>query len=298
MLRRIQFRKIACPSTIQCGSLKQLIQHSLVLLEEYHDDVRLFIFFISFTVFCEAECMFFQILALLLRKHDSCIRSRESKSSQSREVYLLPIPSDQGCSQHFGSVSRTFHHSVSSDFKKLVVGLNCRNLVIQESELPAQGGAAARQQPGRQPADQFALDWQMLRVDKVNLGHEKFHDFRADVNEQGIRFKPAVPCSEFDSFQSVSAAGGGGVFYSTKMSKGQKKKARQKRIAKAADPNPSAESSHFLSPCHIPRARLFLCYHSDVDQDGNLPPKHLEIDPTRPLNESVSEFEEKFSGQE
>jgi hypothetical protein len=295
VLRRIQFRKIACPSAIQCGSLKQLIQHSLALLEEYHDDVRLG-FHLLF--FCEAECMVFQILALLQRKDDSGIRSQASKSSQSREVHLLPIPSDQGCSQHFGSVSSTFHHRVSSDFKNLVVGLNCRNLVIQASEFSAPGAAdsANRQQPGRQPADQAALSWQMLRVNFLPLAQG--YDFRTDVKGQGIRFNPAIPCSEFDSFQSVSAAGGGGVSYSTKMSKGQKKKARQKRIAKAADPNPSAESSQFLSPCLIPRARLFLCYRADVGEDGNVPPKHLEIDPSRPLNESVSEFEEKFSGQE
>jgi hypothetical protein len=299
VLRRYQFREIACPSISNCDNVKQLIQHSLALFEEYHDDVRLdfHLLFdcVPYLLRHDAEFMAFQILALLERRDDSRVRSQESRSSHSREVHLLPIPSDEGCSQHFGSVTSTYRHRVSSDFKNLVVGLNRRNLVVQDSEAAVAGAAAERQQLRRQPDDQAVFLWQTLRVNFPPLAQG--NDFHIDVKGQGIRFKPAVPCPEFEALQSLPAARGGGVSHSKKMSKGQKKKARQlAKRAQAADPNPSAESPEFLSPCDIPRVRLFLCYHSDVERDGNLPSKHLEIDPARPLDDSISEFEKKFSG--
>jgi hypothetical protein len=243
--------------------------------------------------------MQFQVLALLERKVESSSRPSAPRSSHTRVVHLLPIPSDEGCTAYFGSVSSTVRHTVSSDFRNLVSGLNCRNHIVQESELHVEAAVPDRPQLRRQPTE-HAVPWQILRVNFPPLGEG--NDFCVDLKGHGNRFRPAVPCPEFQvrKFSSAAAAGGG-VAHFKKMSKGQKKKARQ--IAKRAQTsltnmfaNPPDESSDFLSPGDIPRVRLFLCYHSDVEAGGNLPSKHFEIDPFRPLAESISEFELKFSG--
>ena len=41
VMRRALFREIVCPSSLNYDKLKSLIQHSLAMFEEYHDDVRL-----------------------------------------------------------------------------------------------------------------------------------------------------------------------------------------------------------------------------------------------------------------
>jgi hypothetical protein len=236
-----------------------------------------------------------QVLALLERKVESSNPSPAQRSSHARVVHLLPIPSDEGCSAYFGSVSSTVRHTVSSDFRNLVSGLNCGNHIVQESELHVEAAAPDRPQLRRQPPE-HAVPWQILRVNFPPLGEG--NDFCVDLKGHGKRFRPAQPCPEFQARKfSSAAAAGGGVAQFKKLSKGQKKKAKQMaKRAQDAPANPPDESSVFLSPCDIPRVRLFLCYHSDVESGGNVPSRHFEIDPFRPLAESISEFEVKFSG--
>ncbi len=242
-----------------------------------------------------------QALALLESRKESPIHLQAQLSKSARVVHLLPIPADEGCAQYFGSVSSAYRHSISSDFENIVAGLNCGNRVVQESELEVDGGAVAaaaalhRRQPGA-AAPEFL--WQMLTVNFPPPAQGD-HFYVGNANSHGHRFNPARPCPEFSArkFSSPPAAGSkGSVAVSGKMSKSQKKRAKQRaKFAEAADSNAS-DCPTFLSPCDIPRARLFLCYHSDVQPNGNLPPKHLEIDPLRPLHESISAFETKFSG--
>ena len=244
--------------------------------------------------------MQFQALALLEPRQESPIHLQAQLSKAARVVHLLPIPADEGCAHYFGSVSSAYRHSMSSDFENIVAGLNSGNRLVQESELEVDGAVAAaaalqRRQPGA-AAPEFL--WQMLTVNFPPPAQADHFCF-VNANGHGHRFNPARPCPEFEArkFSSPPAAGSrGSAAVSGKMSKSQKKRAKQRaKFAEAADSNAS-DCPTFLYPCEIPRARLFLCYHSDVQPNGNLPPKYLEIDPLRPLHESISEFETKFSG--
>jgi hypothetical protein len=78
---------------------------------------------------------------------------------------------------------------------------------------------------------------------------------------------------------------------SKNMTKCQKQKAKLRLKLVRAD---LAQCPIFLSPGDIPRARLFLCHHSDVQDDAQLPPLRMEIDPLRPLAQSIAQFEAKF----
>jgi hypothetical protein len=212
-------------------------------------------------------------------------------NSSTRTVHLLPIPCDEGCSQHFGSVLSTFQHKLSMDFKNLATGLNCGDLVIQESELP-DAGAVLPPQLRRQNAESFQVQWQILNI-KFSPLSEVSNSFQ-DLKGCGKRFKPAIASPEFEAQRKLKNI----VAFGGKMTKSQKKNAKQRaKLAAAASVKSPLDGPTFLSPRDISRVRLFLCYHADVQPDGCLPSNHLEIDPCLPLAEAVSEFEQKFSGQ-
>jgi hypothetical protein len=185
--------------------------------------------------------------------------------------------------------------------KSVVNRLNFKDRVVQEPALPAQGAAASPQlrRPGQQQGENFELQWQMLRVEFPPAVQDG-PDAGIDLKDRGMRFKPAVPCPEFLAHAKAASAAAAAYHVDfKKTTKSQRKRAKQRaKLARAADPGASAEHPSFLSPCDIPRARLFLCYHCDVQQDDKqLPSVHMEIDPFLPLVESLAEFDKRCSGQ-
>jgi len=185
--------------------------------------------------------------------------------------------------------------------KSVATRLNFKDRVVQEPALPAQGAAASPQlrRPGQQQGENFELQWQMLRVEFPPAVQDG-PDAGIDLKDRGMRFKPAIPCPEFLAHaKAASVAAAEHHVDFKKTTKSQRKRAKLRaRLARAADPGPSAEHPSFLSPCDIPRARLFLCYHCDVQQDDTqLPSVHMEIDPFLPLSESLAEFDKRCSGQ-
>ena len=180
------------------------------------------------------------------------------------------------------------------------MGLNFKDLVAQEPVLPAEGAAARPQlrHPGQQQGENFELQWQMLRV---QFPPQQGCDAGLDLKDRGMRFKPAVPLPEFLAARAKAARvrmrAGGGAMNFKNMSKAKRKRVKQHtKLARAAAAAPSDAAESFLFPSHVPRCRLFLCYHSDVQPDGQLPAVHAEIDPFRPLAQSAAEFEAAFSG--
>jgi hypothetical protein len=310
--RRAEFRKIACPSGINCDKLKSLIHHSLSVFEEHHDDVshRSFILvfftllkqFMLLMIICavfSVQLIQSQVLGLLERNHPAAQSGstqepvsvfRAPMKSQTRVVHLLPIPDDEGCSHYFGTASSTFRHSVSSNFSGLASSLNSGVLVVQESDVEA---AATPPQFRRQQSENFEVQWQILNLKFPPPPVSTFH---FDFNGLGTQFRPALPNSAFLARQTASQAAGGVGF--KKMTKSQRKRAKQReKLAQATVQAALAQGVDFLSPCDVSRVRLFLCYHGELQPDGSLPAQHLEINAHRTLAESISEFESKFSAQ-
>jgi hypothetical protein len=245
---------------------------------------------------CDCPFPLLQILALLGRKpappnlhsFPSWFRLR------ARTVHLLPIPSDEGCSHHYGSSKSSFRYNVDDDLTCVVTSLNSKNPVQQE--LPAAEAPPPPQHrvPGQQ--ENFEVHWKELAVALPLSDHRAFT--LQSSEKHGFRFKAAIPSAEFTSRTNRNSAlksQGGAVKQSFHgMSKSQKKraKARAKKCIAAISADDS-DVSDFLQPCDIARVRLFLCFHADV-QNGNLPAVHMEIDPQRPLAHSIAEFEKKF----
>ena len=215
-----------------------------------------------------------------------------------RTVHLLPIPSDDGCSQHYGSVQSTFRHNIYSDMTGVATSLNCKNPV--QEELPAAEAPAPPQlrHPGQQ--QNFEVDWKELTIARPLSDNVSFT--LKNLDGHGFRFKAAVPSAQFTSRAKQNSAlksQGGAAKQSPLlgMSKSARKRAKQRAKRSSAEIAGSSvqesDAAVLLQPCDIARVRLFLCFHSDV-RNGKLPAIHLEIDPRRPLVDSISEFEKLF----
>jgi hypothetical protein len=119
-------------------------------------------------------------------------------------------------------------------------------------------------------------------------------DVGTDLKGQGLRFIPAVPFPQFEArlkAASAARAANAGRSNFRNMTKCQKQKAKLRSKLARAD---FAQYPSILSPGDISRVRLFLCYNSDVLEDAQLPPVHMEIDPLRPLAVSIVEFDAKM----
>lgn len=220
-------------------------------------------------------------------------------------VHLFPIESDDGCSQHFGSTKSSFRYSSHFDLRGVASSLNSKRPIEQdlpsfEAPSPPQlrrfDGSGGAEEPGRR-------DWRDFIV-SLSPSQDAFFD-SASSEGCGVRFKAAVPCAEFITFQTkkdkenTSKQKGGaanalkfkGMSYSQK--KRAKRRAKQARDAALGISGEESEDPVFLRPNDIARVRLFLCLHADV-KGGLLPAKHMEINPLQPLSESVSEFLNKF----
>jgi hypothetical protein len=212
-------------------------------------------------------------------------------------VHLLPIPSDAGCSLHYGNTKCTFSFNVDDDLTSVATSLNSKNPVQQElpaAEIPP---PPQRRVPGQQEV--FEVDWRELAVAiPSNQNHREFT--LKNSERHGFWFKTAAPSADFTSSIKILTSQGGCAKQSFHgMSKSQKKKAkaRAKKSSAAVSGACAGESSAsiFLQPSDIARVRLFLCFHADV-QNGQLPAINMEIDPQRPLADSIAEFEKKFEG--
>jgi len=227
--------------------------------------------------------------------HISSFRS----GSRTRVVHLLPLPSDDGCSQHFGFLQSTFHHDIHSDLKSVATSLNFKDLVAQELPVAAVVLPPQRRHPGQQGENfEDQLKWKELGV-KFPPPQDSVSSC-VNLEGHGLRFTPAVPCADFVSRtkKGTPKGAGGAAAQFQGMSKSKKKSAKLRAKRTSSDAAADAEGSEvetFLKPCDIARARLFLCFDSDV-KDGKLPVVHMEVDPLHPLAESIAEFEKKFSG--
>jgi hypothetical protein len=211
-------------------------------------------------------------------------------------VHLRPIPSDAGCAEYFGTAFSTLDHQGSLDLKYVATALNKKCVLQQPAPLPpAQGGSAqsraVQSGQGRNPRNEDLKDFEELHVTFPPAEVQNGADVAADVKGQGLRFVPAVPIPQFEA--RVKAAGAALSADAVRsnfrnMTKCQKQKARL-RCKLARDD--LAQYPSILSPGDIPRARFFLCYHADVLKDGQLPAVHIEIDPSRPLAESIDKFD-------
>jgi hypothetical protein len=218
----------------------------------------------------------------------------------SQEVHFLPIPSDAGCKCHFGCVSSTLRHPYSLDFRCVTAALNKKHPFPRQ---PASQGGSARPQlrhPGHQQRvlseeDQRAQRFEILPVIFRPNYYQTLHpDNSADLKGRGLRFIPAVPLPQFgariQAENAVVAADARRKNFKI-MTKCQRQKVKLRLKLARAD---LAQCPIFLSPGEIPRARLFLCHHSDVQDNAQLPLFHLEIDPLRPLEQSIADFNAKF----
>jgi hypothetical protein len=223
----------------------------------------------------------------------------------SQDVHLLPIPSDAGCKRHFGCVSSTLRHPHSLDFSCVTAALNKK---LPFPRQPASQGGSARPQlrhPGHQQRDPNAeiFDNPEIRAQRIEILPVRVQlaeaqiahaDDGADLKGRGLRFIPAVPLPHFGARKKAESAFGAAdaVRENFKnMTKCQKQKAKLRlKLARAE----LEQFPVFLSPGDIPRARLFLCRRSDVQDDSQLPPLHMEIDPLRPLVQSIADFDAKF----
>ncbi len=174
--------------------------------------------------------------------------------------------------------------------------LNCKNPVMQE---PPQAGAAPPPQlrhPGGQQ-DGHEVSWKELSVAFPSRQDGMFDSTSSEG--RGFSFSAAVPCAQFQSQakKNESAKIRGAAASPLRLqglSISQKKRAKKR--AKDSERAAAKESDveEFLKPSDIARARLFLCFNSDV-QGGKLPDAHMELNPHQPLQESIAEFSRKFS---
>jgi hypothetical protein len=215
-------------------------------------------------------------------------------------VHLYPIPSDIGCSIHYGNAQKSFHHNMFSDLRNVATCINRK--VAVEQQLPVAEVAPPPQQrlPGQQ--ENFEVPWKELAV-TLAPSPDVFFNLSSSENF-GFRFKPAVPCSEFKARRERISAlktqrDAADPTQFQRMNKNQKKRAKERtkkinaEIAASLDEVSNAEG--FLKPSDIARVRFFLCFNSDV-QGGKLPDVHLEIDPRQPIAESIAEFEKQNGG--
>ncbi len=211
-------------------------------------------------------------------------------------VHLYPIPSDEGCSQHFGSTKSTFRHQIHSDLKNVAARLNSKLPVIQ---VPPPVGAVPPPQlrhPG-QPAN-HAVAWKEFAV-SLPSHHDCMFD-PGNAESYGFRFSAAIPTAKFTlqsqkGDQSKPQGGAAGPLQFQGMSTSQKKRAKRRakeQASRAVDEESGVEV--FLKPSDIARVRMFLCFNADV-QGGKLPAVNMEINPLRPLRECIADFFKKFS---
>jgi hypothetical protein len=213
----------------------------------------------------------------------------------SRTVQLLPIPSDHGCSQHYGNAQLSFSFNIYDDLTCVATSLNSRNPVQQELPVADSPPPPQHRVPGQQEV--FEVDWRELAV--VHPLNQHHFGFTLPNSESfGFRFKAAVPSAEFLCRAKMKSQDGAAKQSFRGMSKNQKKKAqaRAKKSSAALSGLSAEDSSLILQPSDIARVRLFLCFHSDV-LNGSLPANHMEIDHQRPLADSIAEFEKKFEGR-
>jgi hypothetical protein len=177
----------------------------------------------------------------------------------------------------------------------VATSLNCKTRV--QEELPAAEAPAPPQLRLSGQQQNFEVDWKELTLARPPCDHDSFT--LKNLDGHGFRFKAAVPSAQFTSKAKQNSAlksQGGAAKQSSLlgMSKSAKKRAKQRAKRTSAEiAGSSAQESDaavLLQPCDIARVRLFLCFHSDV-HNGKLPAIHLEIDPRRPLADSISEFE-------
>lgn len=219
-------------------------------------------------------------------------------------VHLIPIESDNGCSEHFGSTRSSFRYSSRFDLRGVADSLNSKRPI--EHDLPsfeAPSPPQLRRFDGSGGDESGRRDWKDFDV-SLSPPQDAFFD-SANSEGYGFRFKAAVPCAEFIAFQTKKdkdkapkqKGGAANALQFKGMSYSQKKRAKRRaKQARDAALGISAEESEdqvFLKPNDIARVRLFLCLHADV-KGGQLPSKHMEINPLQPLSESVSEFLNKF----
>jgi hypothetical protein len=214
-------------------------------------------------------------------------------------VHLFPLPSDDGCSAHFGHAQTAFHHSLFGDLKKVAMHLN-KNLplstIAEQSPAEVSNPRFSHRASGQQ--DNYEVQWKELPV-SLPVSSRAGVDITLDLCDAecyGLRFQPAVPSAEFESQNkpqtSLTPAEMKYGQHFSSMNKSQKKRAklRAKRFGAAAV---AREPVALLKPSDIARVRLFLCSDADV-KDGALPKVHTEVDPRVPLAESVANFEKKL----
>ena len=302
MLRRAIFRDVACPSSSDCGRLKALIQQVLTLFEENQNEVKDSSFLRDCVICQNSNSPSIQILTLVGGKPVIA----ESLSIVSPfgdrviSVHLHPIPSDIGCSEHYGNVQKSFHHNMYSDLRNVATCINRKVPVEQQLPVPEVAPPPQQRLPGQQ--ENFEVPWKELAV-TLAPSPDVFFNVSSSENF-GFRFKPAVPCSEFKArSERISALKKQGDAADPpqfqRMNKNQKKRAKErtKRINAeiAASVAEESNAEGFLKPSDIARVRFFLCFNSDV-QVGKLPDVHLEIDPRLPIAESIAEFEKRNGG--